>query len=175
MSTWIVATGLMFAGFLFSTSGQAYPLVPNPDLTQGDICDRTDPDFKENRYPERIEYCKRNVSNQLKSKIYDEYGISRECRSRFTIDHFIPLSIGGNNDKRNLWPEHKKVKATRPNFELDVFTQLSNGEITQDQALAMVSNVKTQPVIPHAITVSDINPMVLFERALSPCDQISSR
>src|SRR5262245_32499514 len=85
-----------------------YPMTPDPSETPGELCTDSDSDFYEYRYKEEIAYCKRNVSSQLKANIYDEYEIPKDERRDYTIDHFIPLSIGGSNHQVNLWPEHKE-------------------------------------------------------------------
>ncbi len=48
----------------------------------------------------------RNVSTDLKKRIYANYAISYpQPRGSFEVDHLIPLALGGNNDPANLWPE----------------------------------------------------------------------
>ncbi len=119
---------------------------PNPKVTTGIVCTTEDPDFDRHRYPERIAYCRRNVHSWTKDAIYLLYGIPERCHRYYTIDHFIPLSIGGSNDPRNLWPEHKKVKATRRGLEMDLYRALSAGEITQADAIRIVTDAKTQAI-----------------------------
>ncbi len=123
---------------LAAFDASAYPLVPSSDLTQGDLCDQKDPDFDQLRYKERIPYCKRNVSWSRREQIYDQYSIPEKCRDRFTIDHLIPLAVGGNNSDQNLWPEHVAVKAQRPDLEIAVYHALANGEITQEEAIETI-------------------------------------
>lgn len=73
------------------------PGKSNPELTKEVICSKN---FTTKDY--------RNVSSGLKQKIYNEYntepnkgicGGSEGCE----VDHIIPLTIGGSNDKENLW------------------------------------------------------------------------
>src|SRR5689334_9037 len=107
------------------------------------MCDVRNPDFSEFRYAEKIPYCDRNVSAQLKQEIYRKYGIPKKCQYRYTIDHFMPLSLGGDNLMTNLWPEHKLVKATRQSLEYDLYLQLKEGKITQRQAIDIIFEQKT--------------------------------
>ena len=125
-------------------SVQAFPTKPNPVETTGELCNPTDPDFSELRYQEKIPYCKRNVEYSKRQEIYDAYRIPAKCRHRYTIDHFIPLSVGGSNDDKNLWPEHKLVKATRPNLELETYEALKAGKISQSDAIQKIVKVKTE-------------------------------
>jgi hypothetical protein len=124
------------------TQAYAYPTQPNQNETPGSLCTLQDPDFAERRYPEQIIYCQRNVSSWTKTKIYEAYQIPKKCRSHYTIDHLVPLSIGGSNHKENLWPENKLVKATRPTLEDDTYLALKNGEITQQQAIEIILDEK---------------------------------
>ena len=144
---------LFIAVFLtFSFSLQSYgslegisPLTPDEVQTPGDLCTVDDPDFAEYRYLEDIAYCERNVSYHQRAQIYDLYNVPEEIRDQYTIDHLIPLSLGGSNEFENLWPEHKEVKALRPNLENEVFYALNRGEITQKKAIQIILEAKLNP------------------------------
>lgn len=129
----------------FSIQSFSYPLTPNPKWAEGSICDRNDVDFYEFRYKEKIPYCERNVSTKLKSKIYALYKIPEKCKRYYTVDHIIPLALGGDNSPENLWPEHKKVKATRPYLEQELYDALRRGEIKQKQAIKIIIEEKFNP------------------------------
>lgn len=130
--------------------GLAFPLTPNPQVTPGDICNRSNPDYKQDRYDEKIPYCQRNVASSTKKSIYRVYGIPDHCTGRFTIDHLIPLSIGGSNSVRNLWPEHKFVKATRQALEEQLYKKIAGGRITQKAAIDQILNEKFNPPRPDS-------------------------
>lgn len=130
--------------FSLSPESQAYPVVPDPVKTQGDFCDEKDPDFTQYRYQEQIPYCRRNVTWFRREQIYDLYQVPDACRHRYTVDHFIPLALGGNNDDVNLWPEHVHVKATRPYLEQELFLAMDRGEITQKEAVEIIVKEKTK-------------------------------
>lgn len=122
-----------------------FPFVPNPEKTTGSLCSPSNPDFERYRYEEQIPYCERNVDRETKAKIYDAYGVPQGCRKDYTIDHFIPLSIGGTNSFNNLWPEHKSIKFLRKNLENDLYKQISTGEISQAEAVKIVTEAKLNP------------------------------
>lgn len=136
---------LFYVSLLFTLAVLASPIrhqVPIKDYTTGSLCTKDDKDFREYRYKEQIPYCERNVSTKTKTEIYDAYQIPLNERGDYTIDHFIPLSIGGTNHKDNLWAEHKSIKASRGDFELQTYLKLSRGEITQAEAIEAVLNEK---------------------------------
>jgi len=132
----------LFSFFLVANSVFSYPLVPDPQMTQGEICTKNDPDFAYYRYPEKIPYCKRSVSWERRQEIYNDYHIPSECRRRYTIDHFIPLSLGGDNSDINLWPEHVLVRAMRPHLEGELYLALKEGRLTQEEAIDIVVSEK---------------------------------
>lgn len=142
----LVITAAVLAGaFFFNGSIWAYPLTPQPELTPGDLCSPKDPDFSRYRYNQQIPYCQRNVDRDLKTRVYEAYNIPRRCRRDYTVDHLIPLSIGGNNSFENLWPEHRRLKATRPYLEQNVFEDVRSGQISQKEAIEVVLDEKLNP------------------------------
>lgn len=133
----------LILGFLPFHLALAFPLIPDPSLTPGHLCDVSDADYSTNRYSEGIPYCERSVSGAEKEKIYQAYHIPKHCHDRYTIDHFIPLSLGGSNALNNLWPEHKLIKGSRADLEVSVFQALYAGRITQVEAIRKVIEEKT--------------------------------
>lgn len=125
------------------------PLHPNPDYTTGDFCKPKDPDFQEYRYKERVPTCYRDVSWGRKARVYGEYKIPQKCWKYYTVDHYIPLFMGGSNQEINLWPEHKDVKATRQNLEQELYDQMRAGTITQKRAIEVITHAKLHP--PHVV------------------------
>ncbi|MGE3683668.1 MAG: HNH endonuclease [Bdellovibrionales bacterium] len=124
-----------------------FPTKPNPEITTGDFCRPENPDFHEyRRYgSEQIAYCHRNVSRFTKKQIYGKYRVPARCRRDYTVDHFVPLSMGGSNEPENLWPEHHNVKAARQDLEQNVFNQLREGYLSQSEAVEIVVHAKMNP------------------------------
>ncbi len=139
----VVRASFFICFFLSVNLAFSFPLVPDPEITQGDLCTKRDPDFVMYKYQEKIPYCERNVSWAKRQKIYDEYRIPSRCRHKYTIDHFIPLSLGGNNADTNLWPEHVLVKATRLQLEEELYLTLAQGKINQKEAIDIIVREKT--------------------------------
>lgn len=126
-------------------AGDRFPIGPNPQMTPGDICKNS----PIRRYAERIVYCNRDVDSSLKAEIirdYDRqfgYQIQQMSRGDFKIDHFIPLSIGGSNEKENLWPQHRSIYEQTDALEGLLSEKISQGRIKQEEAIRVVREAKT--------------------------------
>jgi len=59
-------------------------------------------------------------------------------RDQYEIDHRIPLAIGGDNAPTNLWPLWKPEARRKARFELQLYLQLRDGEISQVDAISMI-------------------------------------
>lgn len=132
--------GLLFLLLFLVSAGT---IVTRPDLerTPGGMCTPSDLDFREYRYAEKIPYCTRNVSGSTKAGVYASYGVHGDT-SKYTIDHLIPLSMGGSNSVQNLWPQHVSVNTSR--VEQLVYLKLSSGEITQREAIDTILKIKIE-------------------------------
>lgn len=150
MRNGLLAFALVSLSFFVFEIANAFPLTPDPQETPGSLCTVHHRDYSEDRYPEKIPYCTRNVSSSTKKSIYRVYGIPSHCTNRYTIDHLIPLSLGGDNSVRNLWPEHNYVKATRKDLEMKLFTAINNGQIRQREAVDRIYAAKLNPPTPQS-------------------------
>jgi hypothetical protein len=94
-----------FAFSLFLTqvilAGQPTPILPDPKLTPGDTFDVTAQDVCVPGYAKKV----RAVPAWLKRHAYAEYGITEYKTGDYEVDHLIPLSLGGSNSIRDLWPQ----------------------------------------------------------------------
>ena len=121
-----------------------YPKGPDQAITPGAICNAPD----SYRYPEKIAYCTRNVSSELKNEIIDQYDSSlgyhiRELnRAQFKIDHYIPLCMGGSNDRTNLWPQHESVYTITDPLEQLSCDKMAAGKLTQKDAIEHIRRAK---------------------------------
>ncbi|MEQ1665482.1 MAG: HNH endonuclease signature motif containing protein [Bdellovibrionales bacterium] len=124
------------------------PTRPDAHMTTGHLCNTSNPDFYGFRYQQRIPLCKRHVLTPTKDKIFQQYGVALENKRYYTIDHFVPLSIGGSNDEDNLWPEPKSVKRTRENLEMDIYEAVKKGLLSQEEAIQKIVEAKMNPLLP---------------------------
>ena len=132
--------------FLITTSAWAidFPLKPDSELSYPHFCTHKDKYFMEVRYEEKVPYCKRAVSRSMRTVVYNRYNIPKNDRIFYTIDHIIPLSLGGSNDISNLWPQHQTINTSL--LEGEVYRKVARGEIKIYEAINMVLKVKYRRV-----------------------------
>ena len=98
---------------------------PDPQKTPGVICRSSDADFKGYDYPEHIARCNRNIQQQEKLQVAQNYGNIPEANwPSYEFDHLIPLCAGGANDIGNLWPQpiaeaHQKDLAVQGKYNVN--------------------------------------------------------
>lgn len=125
--------------FAYSSEGN-FPKGPDATLTPGALCDHPD----SYRYPEKVPYCERNVSSDLKKSLfvkYDQLGFRTGQMKRldFKIDHYIPLCMGGSNDEKNLWPQHKSIYAITDPLEPILCQKMADGRLSQKKAVEYIT------------------------------------
>lgn len=112
--------------------------LPN-STTPGHICTPEDPDFKGFYYKAHVAKCNRNVSKAEKLQVAKNYKIT-DSWTNYEFDHLIPLNSGGSNNIKNIWPQPIKEARLKNVVEQATFDGLSNGTLTQQQAIDMNIN-----------------------------------
>jgi hypothetical protein len=143
----VILSFVLIFGSLAQAAQMPFPTTPNPKTSPGGVCNSSDSDYRGLRYTQKIPVCDRNVTDGMKHAVYQAYGIPLRCKDQFTVDHIIPLSIGGSNRIENLWPEHRRVKATRLEFETEIHLMVQEGRINQRDAIDQVRRIKFTPAI----------------------------
>lgn len=138
----------VLALFIFSTTSvlsfqNVFPLGPDAKITTGSLCDKS----SEFRYPEKISYCKRDVSSNRKQAIFVNYRslgftLPENNRGSYKIDHYIPLCAGGSNLDSNLWPQHKSVYEITDPLEPLACEKLAEGLIKQSDLVILIKKAK---------------------------------
>jgi hypothetical protein len=116
-----------------------YPTGPNQS-TFPHFCSKKDPDFLEIRYQAKVAVCKRSVSSSTKAQVYEDYSIPVSDQKSYTIDHLVPLSMGGSNNRWNLWPQHKDISTA--NYEGELYRSLNSAKISHQEALNSILEKK---------------------------------
>ncbi len=138
---------VIFAISFFSsltTHAFSYPTGPDTQITPGSLCAKP----VERRYHEQIYYCGRKVGSSLKQEVIKTYvdnfgyNITKENRSAFKIDHFIPLCVGGSNEADNLWPQHKDVYTITDKIENIACIKMMSGYLKQAKAVELIRRAK---------------------------------
>jgi hypothetical protein len=124
-------------------AGGNYPIKPDPRLTTGMLCDQP----VEYRYAEHIAYCGRDVATETKAEIFAAYRrigypMSSTNRADYKIDHYIPLCMGGANEKVNLWPQHVSIYQITDSIEALLCDKMKQGKLQQAKAVKYIISVK---------------------------------
>lgn len=114
---------------------------PDPSQTSGDIfSDVAVSQLCGGKYSRKT----RHVPSSLKREIKSNYHIDPDQFSDYSIDHFIPISLGGTNEVQNLWPQ--KVKgivygAAQKSLSDDyLHRQVCAGNMTLEKAQNLIIN-----------------------------------
>jgi len=119
-------------------------IFPDPNLTPGAV----DPDIQP------IEICststseRRSVSTSLKKQVFAAYHIPWSEHSKYEVDHFIPLALGGvnscpENPTCNLWPQPRQKNfadiapwgaETKDRLELKLYRMMCADDVTLQEA-----------------------------------------
>lgn len=141
--TLVSLTFVVLSTFAFSQE-EKFPKGPDSILTPGVLCNRPD----SQRYKEQINYCERSVDSQTKKEIIATYDRERNFqirqmqRSQFKIDHYIPLCMGGANERDNLWPQHQSIYDVTDPLEPVLCEKMAEGKLLQRDAVLLIKRAK---------------------------------
>lgn len=135
----------LFLLLSFPVHSAKFVKTPYIDINPGHICTPQDKDFDRYRYNENMPYCKRNVSTRTKNELCKTYGVKtqEERRKDYTVDHIIPLSLGGSNNIKNLWCQYRGIYTGY--IEFDYYRKVSGGDMRQAEAVAALLIHKHNP------------------------------
>jgi len=75
----------------------------------------------------------RDVSQKTKNKVYEMYGVVSHQTGEWEMDHIIPLTLGGDNEITNLYPQPLLPKPgfrQKDRCEVCLNKKVCNGEIS---------------------------------------------
>lgn len=123
---------------------QGLDVEPDKGMTPGVLCKNP----TRLSYKEQIKRCERNVTNDTKDQVFHTYQnaglLSRSYASHtdFKVDHLIPLCAGGDNDIKNLWPQHTTIGAFTDPIEPRLCALMGAGQMLQREAVKIILGVK---------------------------------
>ena len=133
----LLLTLLALASPLFAQQPQ--PILPDPKLTPGDVFEVSAADVCVPGYSKKV----RNVPQWMKERAYREYGITQRRSGDYEVDHLIPLSLGGSNSMKNLWPQSYRTRPwnarVKDRLEYRLYRLVCSGQLelkTAQQAIA---------------------------------------
>ena len=117
------------------------PLLPHALQTPGSL---TYP------APKISEICSREfrkkipeVTQDLKQKVFDTYGIDISKSSLYQIDHLITPEVGGGNDIKNLWPQSLASKPwnahMKDRLENHLHREICQGRMSPNHAQTLLT------------------------------------
>lgn len=100
--TWAMAAFLLMSVCLcrpaLAQAGASY--LPDARLSPGDADEVTAADICRPEYDNPAN----NIPIALKEQVFIRYGVNR-YEVGYNVDHLIPVSLGGSNSIKNLWPQ----------------------------------------------------------------------
>ncbi len=107
-------------------------LYPNPALTPGDVmAGVTLAQIQTRGYSDSV----RDVSAAEKRSVYLSYGLSYPQKAgAYECDHLIPLSLGGSNSAKNLWPMPAPEFHWKDGFEDYLLAAVRGGRVPLAEA-----------------------------------------
>ena len=130
---------------LQSKQGNFQPLcqvrgpLPDPACTPGDVLPVGLDKICVSGYSKTV----RNVPESLKRTVYANYGVTTHPRGSYEVDHLIPLSLGGSNDIKNLWPQAAEPLPgfrQKDGFENRLRRLVCKGELSIEEAQIMIAS-----------------------------------
>lgn len=89
---------------------------------------------------------RRNVPDAVRRERFASYGISWNDRSRYELDHLVPLELGGSNAASNLWPEPLADAERKDQVENALHRRVCSGAMALEAAQRVFENDWTKGI-----------------------------
>lgn len=138
MRTLLMALMITFSLPGWAPAQQRSSYMPNPKLTPGTTLKVN----KDDLCGSSSKTLDGSIPISLKRKVFDLYGIRTDKPTPYNVDRLIPVSLGGSNSIKNLWPQplsgewsyHKKNK-----LEHRLHKLVCRGELDLERAQQEIS------------------------------------
>lgn len=119
------------------TSGcQVRGQLPDPACTPGGVFpNATAADICRSGYARSV----RNVLPSTKDAVYASYGIRSHITGQYELDHLVPLEVGGNNTRANLWPQIAPGYGEKDSVENELHAAVCSGRMSLKTAQAEIA------------------------------------
>jgi len=115
-------------------------IYPNSTMTPGDILSNNLTEICASGYSDSV----RDVSQADRNAVYAEYLLSpNQPEGSFEVDYLVPLSLGGSNNIKNLWPQPAEPRPgykEKDRLETYYHNQVCNGEMDLREAQVIMAN-----------------------------------
>lgn len=102
--------------------------APNPALTPGVMVNVAVSAICRPGYATEA---RKKLTRGTKERVWKAYGVERADRSRYRLDHYVPISAGGcAYCAANLWPEPVADSVAKDRLEARLHRDLCAGRIT---------------------------------------------
>jgi len=122
---------LVFIAILFTTLSSG--TLPNSKYTPGDVSSFVMLNWICNHYIDSFPPSIVDVR-----KAYSNYGVLLNDKN-YKLDFLIPISLGGTNSVKNMWPQTYKQWLAKNKIENDILFDICNGKISFKEAQELLA------------------------------------
>lgn len=119
-----------------TSSAFARENVPDPAITPGEVATTDIVLVCQHGYSATV----RKTTQDMKRDTYNAYRV-RGSRKHWKIDHLVPLSMGGADSMKNIWPSDFKAgkynAAAKDRLELKIRDLVCNGTLSVEEGQAL--------------------------------------
>jgi len=109
--------------------------MPNHRLTPGSVVSMDRSLICSPGYAKRVRHPYDYAWRQLRVRMFEGYGIPHDHWHEFTVDHLVPIEVGGDPfNLQNIWPQPKAQAIEKDRYENLAHEEVCAGRITLEAA-----------------------------------------